>query len=176
MGETGVTLYAVWTQNTYTVKVNYRLTENGKDLEDYTNHTLPTSKDVGYPNGWSVAPTPGATITALENIVVDDKTYVLDGSLSSETLSGVAPKYEGPGTSVEVTLVYALDSNGNTTPDYLERFSLTYDANGGKGEAPADPKEYAQYEKATLEKTASLYTDKADVYGGGATRTWGVLS
>ena len=170
MGETGVTLYAVWTQNTYTVKVNYRLTENGKDLEDYTNHTLPTSKDVGYPNGWSVAPTPGATITALENIVVDDKTYVLDGSLSSETLSGVAPKYEGPGTSVEVTLVYALDSNGNTTPDYLERFSLTYDANGGKGEAPADPKEYAQYEKATLEKTTSLSKDKAVFIGWSLTK------
>ena len=39
-----------------------------------------------------------------------------------------------------------------------------------KGEVPADPKEYAQYEKATLEKTTSLSKDKAVFIGWSLTK------
>ncbi|MBD5149284.1 MAG: hypothetical protein HDT18_02640 [Oscillibacter sp.] len=132
MGKENITLYAVWSQDTYTVTVSYLLTDDGVSTTPSTEG--PLTATVNMPNSWSVAvEDDSATITAPKT--VGDYVYDAEATLALNDLSGSANK----GDIVEVTLVYALDNKGGEngegdgTPDYKQAFVVFVSADKDMG-------------------------------------------
>ncbi len=74
-----------------------------------------------------------------------------DGTIAEGTVvKQVTMPAEGEGNA-KVYAVWAEDANGDGTADYLEdKYTVTYDINGGSGTVPTDHNHYLKGEKATL--------------------------
>lgn len=129
----GVTLYAIWSRDTYTVNVTYQLLNGSGEVEesDYQEDDVANAKKaiVSLPDSWRVAvgTSAGATITAPEKVC---NNYVYDAAATA-ALNRLSGNAAGKNGTVNVTLVYALDvqgseENGSETgdlfPDYQQAF------------------------------------------------------
>ncbi|MBP3431292.1 MAG: InlB B-repeat-containing protein, partial [Clostridia bacterium] len=142
---TAHTLYAKWTPHVYTMTINYK-SENSANTTivglSVSSGTLgTTSLSVGGSTTWKQAyQTSSVTLTVSASNSSSYDYYIRFGSApTSSTYSGVD----------SATSSWSPDANATVNIYVVQRFSITYDANGGTGTVPS--KVYkARSETATL--------------------------
>ena len=126
MGATGLTFYAKWTRNTYTVKVEYKISSDGSRLAAFPDRYLPeglaTTFTVSAGESWKVAVGTGTgDYVAPAALRMTQSTYAFDPYITPGPM-------EGDGDDLVVTLVYGTDTKGGQPdgiPDYYQK-TVTY--------------------------------------------------
>ena len=163
-----VTLYAVWAadrngNNTADYLEKHKLTYNGNAQQGGTVSTVPTDNNIYIPGDKAEL---SKDIPTHSN--VDGKKVVFIGWTETQMNKIFGREATAPGTVTEVTFgsenkkVYAAwgyDENNNGTADVLETYTLTYDLNGGSGDAPTDNNIYIPGDKAELSKDIPTHSN-----------------
>ena len=163
-----VTLYAVWAadrngNNTADYLEKHKLTYNGNAQQGGTVSTVPTDNNIYIPGDKAEL---SKDIPTHSN--VDGKKVVFIGWTETQKDSIFSRADKAPTTTTKVTFgsadkkVYAAwgyDENNNGTADVLETYTLTYDLNGGSGDAPTDNNIYIPGDKAELSKDIPTHSN-----------------
>ena len=163
-----VTLYAVWAadrngNNTADYLEKHKLTYNGNAQQGGTVSTVPMDNNIYIPGDKAEL---SKDIPTHSN--VDGKKVVFIGWTETQMNKIFGREATAPGTVTEVTFgsenkkVYAAwgyDENNNGTADVLETYTLTYDLNGGSGDAPTDNNIYIPGDKAELSKDIPTHSN-----------------
>ena len=172
-GNTNV--YAVWAADRNGNKTadyleEYTLTYDGNAQQGGTVSTVPTDNNIYIP---------GDEVTLSSAVPthddVDGKTVVFIGWTETQTNSIFSRADKAPTTTTKVTFgsadkkVYAAwgyDENNNGTADVLETYTLTYDLNGGSGDAPAKVTGVAKNTEVKLTEEKGFTRNPNEIFVG----------
>lgn len=172
-GNTNV--YAVWAADRNGNKTadyleEYTLTYYGNAQQSGTVTQLPTDTSIHIPGDEVTLSTAVPT-----HDDVDGKTVVFIGWTETQTNSIFSRADTAPTTTTKVTFgsankkVYAAwgyDENNNGTADVLETYTLTYDLNGGSGDAPAKVTGVAKNTEVKLTEEKGFTRNPNEIFVG----------
>ena len=170
-----VTLYAVWAadrngNNTADYLEKHKLTYNGNAQQGGTVSTVPTDNNIYIPGDKAEL---SKDIPTHSN--VDGKKVVFIGWTETQKDSIFSRADKAPTTTTKVTFgsadkkVYAAwgyDENNNGTADVLETYTLTYDLNGGSGDAPAKVTGVAKNTEVKLTEEKGFTRNPNEIFVG----------
>ena len=172
-GNTNV--YAVWAadrngNNTADYLEEYKLTYDGNPQKSGTVTKMPTDTNIHIPGDEVTLSTAVPTHSN-----VDGKKVVFIGWTETQKDSIFSRADKAPTTTTKVTFgpadkkVYAAwgyDENNNGTADVLETYTLTYDLNGGSGDAPAKVTGVAKNTEVKLTEEKNFTRNSNEVFVG----------
>ena len=175
IGTKDVTLYAVWAadrngNNTADYLEKHKLTYNGNAQQGGTVSTVPTDNNIYIPGDKAEL---SKDIPTHSN--VDGKKVVFIGWTETQKDSIFSRADKAPTTTTKVTFgsadkkVYAAwgyDENNNGTADVLETYTLTYDLNGGSGDAPAKVTGVAKNTEVKLTEEKGFTRNPNEIFVG----------